>query len=281
MEGWVFAAVLMAAAMHAGWNALVKTGLDSFLTMTLITVCVGLMALALTPFVRFPAAAAWPWLFASMGLHIGYKLFLLRAYRSGDMSQVYPIARGTAPLLVAVVMATVFGERLGAVAATGMGLLVLGVWLMSVRGGQSARVLDGAAVGYALATSLFIAGYTLVDGMGARANGDPHGYVVWLFVLEAPLIVIPLVASRGPGALRQLWPAWRVGVMGGALSLGAYWIAIWAMTVAPIALVAALREASVLFAIAISVIVMREALTRWRLLAALAITTGVVVMRLG
>lgn len=280
MDLGVFLAVLAAAACHAGWNAIVKTGLDRFLSVALISLAVSAIATCAAPFVQVPSYAAWPWLALSVCLHTGYKLFLVQAYRAGDLAQVYPIARGTAPLLVTGVMAFAFGETPSMAAAFGITLLVAGIWLMSARGGRDLARLEGRAIAFALATSLFIAGYTLVDGLGARVNGDPHGFVVWLFLLEGPLVLAILLARRGAGVLRRLAPFWASGLAGGAMSLGAYWIVIWAMTVAPIALVAALRETSVLFALAISVTVLREPATRWRVLAALAILAGVGAIRL-
>ncbi|RMX04905.1 EamA family transporter [Corticibacter populi] len=281
MDMWVFLAVLAGAACHAGWNAIVKTGLDPFLSMTLVALAVTALALPMAPFVAVPDVQVWPWLLASMGLHTGYKLFLIQAYRTGDLAQVYPIARGTAPLLVAIVMALGFGESLGAMAQTGMGLLIAGIWLMSVRGGRQRSRPDRRAIGFALLTSVFIAGYTLVDGLGARRNADAHGYVVWLFVFDGLVMLAVLLLRRGPRALGALLPFWRSGLCGGAMSLGSYWVAIWAMTVAPIALVAALRETSVLFALGISAVMLREPPSRWRLLSALTIIAGIAAIRLG
>lgn len=281
MEPAVFLAVLFAAACHAGWNAIVKINLDRLLSISFIAIAAGAVALCLVPFVAFPAPAAWPWLLVSVAFHIGYNLFLVEAYRSGDLGQVYPIARGTAPLLVTLVMTFVFGEALAPAALVGVALLVAGVWLMSLRGGHDLARMDGRALAFALGTSVFIACYTITDGLGARANGDAHGYAVWLFVLDGLAMLAILVALRGPRVLTALRPHLGRGLAGGAMSLGAYWIVIWAATVAPLALVAALRESSVLFAAAISVLILREPLTRWRAASAVAIVAGIVVTRVG
>jgi drug/metabolite transporter (DMT)-like permease len=281
MEPLVFSAVLVAAVLHAGWNALVKVGLDRFLSVTLIALAAGLVSLLAVPFVAFPRPAAWPWLLASTALHTGYKLFLIQAYRAGDLGQVYPIARGAAPLLVSVIMMLGFAEMLSPLAMLGVILLVVGVWLMSLLGGRERGRLEARAVLFALGTSVFIASYTLTDGLGARVNGSAHGYAVWLFLIDGVLMLVVLMAVRGASSLSALRPYWRSGLAGGAMSLGAYWIVIWAMTVAPIALVAALRETSVLFAAAISVVILREPLTRWRALAAVTIVAGVAMTRLG
>ncbi|HXF89628.1 MAG TPA: EamA family transporter [Xanthobacteraceae bacterium] len=278
MDAIVFLAVLLAAAFHAGWNAMVKIDLDRFLSITLISLAAGTVAVAALPFVAVPRESAWPWLAVSALLHTGYKIFLVQAYRAGDLGQVYPIARGAAPLLVWLAMLAT-GEVLTAHAIAGIALLVGGVWLMSVRGGRDLAKLEGRAVTYALGTSVFIASYTVTDGLGARINGDAHGYAVWLFVLDGLLMLALLLLMRGRCGLAAMRPFIVSGLAGGAMSLGAYWIVIWAATVAPIAMVAALRESSVLFAGAISVLILREPPTRWRLLSALVIVVGMALMR--
>lgn len=280
MEPSVFMAILLAAAFHAGWNAIVKIDLDRFLSITLISLAAGVVAVAVLPFVAIPRAAAWPWLLISPVLHTGYNLFLIQAYRAGDLGQVYPIARGAAPLLVSFAMMFGFGEMLTPPAMAGVGLLIAGVWLMSIRGARGLAKLEGKAIAYALGTSVFIASYTLTDGLGARANGDAHGYAVWLFLLDGLLMLAVLLATRGVSGLWALRPYRWSGLAGGSMSLGAYWIVIWATTVAPIALVAALRESSVLFAAAISVLILREPLTRWRTLSVFAIVAGIVMTRM-
>lgn len=281
MELWLFLAILVAALLHAGWNALVKVGLDRFLSVALIAMAAGIVALPALFLVAPPQPAAWPWLVASMLLHIGYNVFLVQAYRSGDLGQVYPIARGAAPLLVAVVSVVALHELPSPLATAGIGVLVIGVGLMSLRGGRRTQRLEGHAVGAALATAAFIAGYTLSDGLGARVSGSPSGYIAWLFVGNALVMFILLLATRGTKVLPALADHWRVGLIGGAMSLGAYAIAIKAMTLAPIALVAALRETSVLFAALIGCVWLKEPLSRWRALAALTIVTGVVMAKVG
>jgi drug/metabolite transporter (DMT)-like permease len=281
MEPVVFMAVLLAAAFHAGWNAIVKIDLDRFLSITLISLAATIVAMPILPFVAIPRTAAWPVLLFSLCLHTGYKLFLIQAYRAGDLGQVYPIARGAAPLLVSGVMLLVFGEKLTPAAMAGIALLASGICLMSVRGGRDRAKLEKRAIGFALTTSIFIAGYTITDGLGARLNGDAHGYAVWLFLLDGLIMLGIMLALRGRRELVALGPYWKSGLAGGSMALGAYWIVIWATTLAPIALVSALRESSVLFAAAISVFILREPLTRWRVLSALAIVTGILATRMG
>ncbi|MFC0267647.1 EamA family transporter [Kushneria aurantia] len=276
----VFLAVLAAALMHASWNALVKVGLDRLLSITLIQTACGLIALAGVAFVALPGPAAWPWLGVSTLLHVGYNVFLVRAYRSGDLGQVYPIARGCAPLLVTLAGLFFLSEQPSLPGYAGIALLVLGILAMAFRGGRHQR-LPAAALRDALITSAFIAGYTLADGSGARANHDAVSYVVWLFLLDGSAMLLVLIVMRGVRVLPQLGAHWRVGLMGGALSISAYGITIWAMTQAPLALVAALRETSVLFAIAIGTLWLGEPLRRARLLAGGLILAGVVLSHWG
>ncbi|WP_018631336.1 EamA family transporter [Neomegalonema perideroedes] len=275
-----FLAVLCAAALHAGWNAIVKTNADRFFSIAALTVAAGAISAAALPFVGGLSPAAWPWLAGSLVAHTGYKLFLARAYQLGDMGQVYPIARGAAPLLTACAMAAL-GEPLSPLAFAGVGILAAGIALMSLRGGRSLVQTEKGAVGAALITAVWIMGYTILDGMGARASGDPRAYALWLFFCDGVAMFAALRILRGAEGWRRLtrtgWPEW----VGGVMSMGAYSIAIWAATVSPIALVAALRETSVLFAALISAAILREPPTRARLVAALTILCGVVLARLG
>ncbi|MBN8982012.1 MAG: EamA family transporter [Rhizobiales bacterium] len=277
----VFAVVLVAATMHAGWNALVKSDLDRFLSINLISLSAGLLALIVLPFVKIPIAAAWPYLIVSATFNTGYKLFLIQAYRAGDLGQVYPIARGAAPLLTALVMAFGFGEVLTPIAMGGVLVLILGVFLMSARGGHGLDEFDSKTIWFSLGTSVFIASYTVTDGLGARTNGDAVSYATWLFVVNEVMMLPILLAVRGGGALRTLLPYWKRGLAGGAMTFGAYGLVIWATTQAPIALVAALRESSVLIATAISIFLLREPITRWRLISAILIITGLGMTRVG
>jgi drug/metabolite transporter (DMT)-like permease len=280
MDSTVFAAVLAAAAMHAGWNAVVKTGLDRFLSVTLIAAAAGAISLVCLPFTVLPRGPVWYWILASSVLHTGYKIFLAQAYKSGDLGQVYPLARGTAPLIVAIVSLLALTEGLDTGSLTGIFVLVAGVWLMSLRGGHEVRHLNRTGVLYAVGTSCFIASYTLVDGLGARQAVTASSYALTLFVVDGILIALVCAGVRGLAGFRKMATVWKSGLAGGAMSLGAYWISIWAMTQAPIATIAALRETSVLFALAIATVVLKEKLTPWRLVAGLIITSGTVLLRL-
>ena len=279
MDTTVFLAVLGAAVMHAGWNAIVKTGSDRFASILLLSMVQGAMALVLLPFFAPPLAASWPWLAASALLHIGYKLFLIRAYQHGDLSQVYPLARGTAPLIVALVGALFLGEIMTAGMTAAVAAIALGVIVMS-RGGGALGRLPPKALLYALATAGFTASYTLVDGVGARLAETASGFTLWMFAFDATGMTAFALATRGPRALARLAPAWRSGIAAGGLSLGSYWIAIWAFTLAPLAMVAALRETSVLFAMLIGVFLLGERAGAWRWVSAGLILSGVALMRL-
>jgi drug/metabolite transporter (DMT)-like permease len=213
-------------------------------------------------------------------LHSGYKIFLIRAYEHGDFSQVYPLARGTAPLIVAIVGAALLGEAMPLTKMVAVLAIGLGVIVMSVKGGGDLGAIPAKALAYALGTAAFTASYTIVDGIGARLSGTPSGFTMWLFVGDGAVMAVYAGLSRGREGFAGLAPAWRSGLIAGALSLASYWIAIWAFTRAPIALVAALRETSVLFAMLIAVIVLKEDAGRWRWLASTMILIGILLVRI-
>jgi drug/metabolite transporter (DMT)-like permease len=271
----VFFAVLFAAVLHAGWNALVKVGLDRFSSILLLGLVEGGIALLLLPVFGLPARAAWPWVLIGSGLHSGYKLFLIRAYSHGDLSQVYPLARGTAPLIVTLASAVFLHEappllRIAAVLA-----IAGGIMLMAGRGG-----LTRPALLWALGTACFTASYTMADGVGARLSGDVSAFAMWMFTLDGLVMLCAGLMLRGRRMFNDLRPALRGGVAAGAMSLASYWIAIWAFTRAPLAMVAALRETSVLFAMLIAFFLLKERVERHRWVAAGLIVTGILLMRL-
>ena len=291
MDFHVFLAVLGAALCHAAWNAGLKMRIEPGLAVTILAMAGGLVSLPLLAVTGWPAAPSWPWLATSIALHVVYFTALAEAYRAGDLGQVYPIARGTAPLLTAVGSLVIFRDWLGPFAMAGIIVLTAGIVLLSLRGGRAdatdggAAGLrlpagDGRAVGFALLTAVTIAAYTLVDGRGARASGNPHAYAVAFFILNG--LAIGLIgAGRQP---RELAAALRTGCAiplgGGALSFISYWVALWAMTLAPIPLVAAVRETSVLFAALIGVVLLKEPLIASRLVAAGLVLGGLALIRL-
>jgi drug/metabolite transporter (DMT)-like permease len=280
MDSFVFVAVLFAAACHAGWNAAIKITLEPFATTVMIALGAGFVALLMVPFVGVPPAAAWPWLIASIVIHLAYFIGLIESYRAGDMGQVYPLARGAAPLATAALATALVGERLGSGGWAGIVLLAAGVLLLSLRGGRSLAGLDHRAVGFALFTAATICTYSLVDGVGARISANPHAYAAWLFIGNAAVMAGYGFACGGSGAFAAMPAHWKTGIVAGAMTVTSYWIAIWAMTVAPIALVAALRETSVLFGAAIAVLLLKEPLRTARIVAALTIVAGLALIRL-
>lgn len=280
MDITVFAAVLGAALMHAGWNAIVKVGLDRFSSIILLSGFQSAIAVLLLGFFPLPAQASWPWIAGSALLHSGYKIFLIRAYEHGDLSQVYPLARGSAPLIVALAGAWALGESLTPIKFMAVLAIGLGVIVMSLKGGANLTVLPAKALLYALITAAFTAAYTLADGVGARLSATAAGFTFWLFLWDGVCMALYAVSARGPGVFVRLRPAWKSGVVAGALSLGSYGVAIWAFTQAPIALVAALRETSVLFAVGIAVLFLKERAGAWRYVASGLIFAGVLLIRL-
>jgi drug/metabolite transporter (DMT)-like permease len=280
MDSFVFVAVLFAAACHAGWNATIKGGLDPLATTVLISIGAAIVSLVFLPVTGLPAAAAWPWCAASVLIHLVYFAALIESYRAGDMGQVYPIARGSAPLMTAVATTAFIGERLGLLGWCGILLLAAGVLLLSLRGGRDLARIDRTAVGFALFTAVTICAYSVVDGLGARLSGSASAYTVMLFVGIGPVMLIYALARRGHEVIAAMGQSWAIGLAGGGLQLGSYGIAIWAMTVAPIAIVAALRESSVLFGAVIAVVFLKEPLRAGRVAAALMIVAGLALIRL-
>jgi drug/metabolite transporter (DMT)-like permease len=281
MSSSVIAAVLFAALMHAGWNILAKrhARIEASGAPTVLVVAgSGLLCALGLPFVAAPAPASWSFIAASALVQTLYYKLLIETYRGGDLSHAYPLMRGCAPPLVALA-GMLMGERLSGAQWLALGLVcggVLGIFVDASRTAPAAR----RTTLLALATACVIATYTLIDGVGVRRSGAPAGYTMWIFVATACV----LVALEGPGERRPLLAAARrqplVLLGGGAMSAASYGIALWAMTRAPVALVAALRETSILFATAIAALVLRERVSRGRLLAVALIACGAAAMRL-
>ena len=271
-------AVLGAGLLHALWNALLKSAAgEPLLDTALIVAGSGVVALVLLPFVTPPARAAWPFMALSAVIHFAYYVTLAGAYRRGDLSFAYPLMRGVAPLIVTVLGVVFLGEHPTASTLAGIALISLGILVIAwYAGGRH----TAAAAGWALANAFIIALYTLVDGAGTRASGSAAGYVCWLIFLEGLPYLAWIYATRGQPALDYMRPRWRRGIAGGAASLAAYGIALWAMTRAPVAVVAALREVSVLFAAAIGALVLKEGFGWRRMAGAAAVVAGVAALRL-
>ena len=273
----VFLAVMLAALLHAGWNAIVKTGLSKQTSMFLLSVGHALIGIVVAAFHAFPAPEVWPWLFASGLIHMAYQLFLAYAYEQGDLSRVYPIARGAAPMIVLIISLLFLSDTLEGGEIWGILVLGAGIALMAhgvLSNGESRRLLP-----FALGSALATAGYTLADGLGARVSGEPLAYVGWLMILSAVFFTPAVVALKGRVVLRADARAWGLGLVAAAASFGAYAIAVWAMTLAPIALVGALRETSILFAVLIGWLFFGERMDRGKAAAAVLIVAGVILTR--
>ena len=273
----VFLAVMLAALLHAGWNAIVKTGLSKQTSMFLLSVGHALIGIVVAAFHAFPAPEVWPWLFASGLIHMAYQLFLAYAYEQGDLSRVYPIARGAAPMIVLIISLLFLSDTLEGGEIWGILVLGAGIALMAhgvLSNGESRRLLP-----FALGSALATAGYTLADGLGARVSGEPLAYVGWLMILSAVFFTPAVVALKGRVVLRADARAWGLGMVAAAASFGAYAIAVWAMTLAPIALVGALRETSILFAVLIGWLFFGERMDRGKAAAAVLIVAGVILTR--
>jgi drug/metabolite transporter (DMT)-like permease len=275
----VVALVLLAAVMHAVWNALVKTAGDSVLTMALVTGVASAAAGLLLPFVPPPAPASWGFLALSAVIHIGYFFFLLRAYQVGDLSHVYPVARGGAPLVVALGAALFASEPPTPSGLIGVLLLSAAIGSFAFERGRSARHSIRPFV-FAFATATVIGVYTLIDGLGVRRAGSALGYVMWLLFVDMIPLAIYVLATRRDRIGPYLRSHWGTGVIGGLLCGTGYGVAIWALSVAPMAYVSALRETGVVFAALIGAVVLRESFGARRVLAALLVAVGVFLMNL-
>ncbi|AQR69156.1 EamA family transporter [Janthinobacterium sp. LM6] len=284
MSGLVVAVVLFAALLHASWNAIVKSGKDTFLSTVLVSVGAALISLAVLPFVNTPAPASWPYLAASAVAQLAYYSLLAAAYKAGDMSHAYPLMRGSAPLLVALASWPLIGERLssmqmGAVACISAGIFGL-YFAARLPAAAGAATNTGRATAFALGNACVIASYTLIDGIGVRLSGAPAAYTMWIFVLNGAGLLLWTALLRPADLLAYAQTQWRLAALGGFGTLASYGLALWAMTQAPVAAIAALRETSILFAIAIAALFLREKISPRRYLAIGLIAAGAVLMRI-
>ncbi len=270
--------VLTGALMHASWNALVKSSADKALDTALIHVLCSLLALPVLFIVGLPPVHVWPYVLASLIIHVGYYIALAGALKHGELGLAYPLMRGTAPLLVALGSYLLLDEAICSMGWLGIVMISSGVLML----GMSAGLLQHRkAVFFALSNAVLIALYTVVDARGARESGHVAQYIALLFALDGwPFAALVFMQRKG-----QVWPyvrgRWLLATAGAMASLSSYAIALWAMTVAPVALVAALRETSVLFAVILGGWLLKERWTRWRIVGAISIVAGVVALRLG
>ena len=276
----VFAVVLLAALLHASWNFLVKSrsARDHWVAMTAVVLGHTPYALIALGFAPWPKSEAWLYILAGALLHAGYQLFLMVAYRWGDLSQVYPLARGVAPLLVAGISVSCLGAQLSLVETAAIMFIGLGIMSLALSqpsGGKKHR----KPVVLALLTGLCIAGYSLVDGMGARLAETSLGFYGWLSLLNA-LVFLAVILVAKPGLAENVGRQhWRFALVSGGCSFGAYALVTWAFTQAPIALVTALRETSILFALFLGVYVLKERLDLTKVAATLSTLIGLILLR--
>ena len=273
----VFGLILLAAALHASWNAFLKGSSDTLLSTTLVMGGAALIAVLALPFLPVPARASWPYLAVSALLQAGYLALLVRIYRVVDMSLAYPLMRGCAPLAVALVSRLWLGEVLPGLAWIGVGTISLGILAMAA-GARGA--LGPAGQTAVLINAALIAAYTLIDGVGARLSGTPAAYTLWLSLLTGMAMAGWAITARGAALISYARRNWHIGLIGGLGTIVSYTIALWAMTMAPIALVAALRETSILFGTAIAALVLREPVGRVRVASACIIAAGAMLLRL-
>ena len=278
MSFGVFMAVMAAAFLHALWNALIKVGtskVGGMVILSIVEVPIGLAVVAMSPPIDL---AAVPWVIAAGCTHFAYKFFLSYAYDRGDLSRVYPIARGAAPMIVALVGAFVLADAVTGQQYLAIAVLAAGILLMAkgvFTSGEDRRLLP-----FALGSALATATYTMIDGMGARISGSPAAYVAWVFVADGLIFSTGMILLRGLDVIPRDLKAWQMGSLASAASYGAYAVSIWAMTFAPIALVAALRETSILFAVLIGWLAFGERMTREKAIAAGVIAAGVILSRM-
>jgi drug/metabolite transporter (DMT)-like permease len=280
MTAAVTVAVLVAAFCHASWNAMIRLRGDKIISITLLVTGAGILALPGLFVVPMLPAAAWPFLIASAVIHVGYNTCLALAYHHGELTKVYPLVRGSAPLTTLVVALLFLDEAVDRSEAAGIVVVAAGIMALALDRGWRVLIAAPQTLVYAAITSLCITGYTIADGLGARTAGNAHSYVIWLFVLDAlPMLAGVLIVKRR-AFLDAIGENWIAGLLGGALSLAAYWIVIWAFTVAPIPIVAALRETSILFALLIGMLWLGEKVTPIRAASIALVLCGLALLRL-
>lgn len=279
MSPLVFSAVLFAALLHAIWNALLKVSGDRLVIMAVTTAIVALLVVPLLFFLPAPAPASWPYLALSATVHSGYMLLLVRAYGFGDFAQVYPVARGSAPLLTALLGFVLLQEAMQATEILGMLLIVSGIFALTLERTAGVLHLSQPALVYSLLTGVSIAAYSLIDGTGARLAGNSHSFAVWMFFLDGFLVPLAAFMRRPmPILVKTIKSVWQHGFLVAILSTAGYWLILWAFTQERIAPVAVLRETSVLFALLISIFVLKEHISRSRITIVILIVAGIVLL---
>jgi len=274
----VMLAVLLGAALHAGWNALVKSGSDRFLDTVLVVTGAAIVAALILPFLPLPASRCHPYLVASMLIHIAYYTLLAMAYHRGDLSLVYPLMRGTVPAITAVTAAILLGEWPGWGGWLGVFLISGGVLLLAADSHRTAGSRRSAIL-VALLNAGLVVVFTVVDGVGARRSGNAFSYTGWMLFFTGLILFGIALGTRRRTLIRHGLRNWWKGLLGGSGTLASYSLALWAMTHADIALVSALRETSIVFGTLIAAFVLRERITRWRFISIATVTLGAVAIK--
>jgi drug/metabolite transporter (DMT)-like permease len=271
-------AVLLGAACHASWNVLVKSGSDPFLdTVSVATAVVAVNSVVLL-FLPAPLTGSWPCLIASVVIHVAYFGFLVLAYRVGDLSLVYPIMRGTAPVFSALLAAVLLDEQPSWGGWAGVCLVSSGVLLLAV-GAPRSKATRLAPVLFALLNAGVIVGYTLIDGVGVRLSGNAFSYTGWMLLLTGVFVFLTSFAFRGRQLAHHLRSQWKKWMLGGGCTFASYSLALWAMTQAPIAPVAALRETSIVFSAVLAAFVLKERLTPLRCVSIALVAAGAMALK--
>lgn len=274
MSPLVIALVLVAALLHASWNAILRGGADRLWSITIMGTVGAAACLPFALMLPPPAPESWPWIALSATLQIFYCLFLVRAYRDGELGHVYPIARGTAPLLVSVGAALLTGEQMGLSGWAGVALVSGGIMILAM---GKARP-DARSTAAALAAGAFIASYMVADGMGVRASASALGYGAWQGMAQGLLMTAVYAAIRPRLPALPRGPAGAQVVAAALIGVFGYCVVIWAMSLAPMGKVSALRETSILFAALIGVVVLKEPLTVRRVVGAVVVAAGAVAL---
>jgi drug/metabolite transporter (DMT)-like permease len=275
MSTAIFGLILLAAAFHATWNAIVKAGSNKFLTTVLVTASAAVLAMLLLPFFPMPHSASWVYILASTAIQILYFGMVAKIYHIADMGLTYPLMRGTAPLIVAVLATFLLNEKLDVHAWLGIITISIGILSMIFAAPKTGR----KGIGLALLNAVLIAGYTLIDGHGIRLSGSPISYILWSFVLSGLIFFIFALKMQYRQMNDYFRSNWHVGLVGGIGSFFSYGLALWAMTLAPVAIVAALRETSILFATLIAIFILKERVSIIRILSSCIILIGALILR--
>jgi drug/metabolite transporter (DMT)-like permease len=270
--------VIFSAVLHASWNALIRASLNKFHDTVLIVLGAAIWTLFFLPIIPFPVVESWPYLAASVFIHVIYFTLVALSYRSGQLSLIYPLMRGVAPVL-SMIAATILIKELPSLGGW-IGVLLISCGIIALTG-DSVRfgTFEVSSTMFALANTGVIVAYTMIDGQGVRLSGNALSYTGWMFLMTAILLLAISFTVQKRQMYKSIRTSWRIGLLGGGCSLAAYSLVLWAMTHAPIALVAALRETSVVFAAIIAAFLLKEPFTRVRYASIITVTIGAIVMK--